>query len=180
MLLRGVELPQSELNGEDLRTVHNKAGNTGRNFGGAPLRDNSGGRINYANPVAQHLNPNFDPNAFSRAPPPPHIAAQMGFVPPPPPNWNGQQAGGHNANSFAGGGYQNNAGYQGNQGYNGSRGNGNQGYDNKNQGYYPPGPPQQQGYNGYGQGGGRDGDRRGGHSNNGYRGGRGGRGGPRY
>jgi 5'-3' exoribonuclease 2 len=196
MLLRGVDLPQPELTREDLHTVHNKASNTGRNFGGAPLRDNSGGRINYANPIAQHLNPNFDPGNFARAPPPPHIAAQMGFVPPPPPNWNGPPASGYNASSHGGASYQNHAGYQGNQGYNGHRGNGNQGYDNRNQsydsrnqgydnrnqGYHPPpGPPQQQGYNGYSQGGGKDGDRRGGYSN-GYRGGRGGRGGggPRY
>ncbi|KIW07569.1 uncharacterized protein PV09_01525 [Verruconis gallopava] len=187
MLLRGVILPPAELTREDLQTVHNKAGMTGRNFGGAPLRDSSGGRINYANPISQHLNPNFDPSQFTRAPPPPHIAAQMGFVPPPPPNWTGPPVGGHGGNPYSSRSYQNNQGYQGgqnynsgyrggsNQGYDGYWGNGNQAYDNRYQNQYPPPPiPPQQGYNGYGMG---NRDRRDGY-NDGYRGARGGRGGP--
>ncbi|MBE7180790.1 MAG: hypothetical protein INR71_06205, partial [Terriglobus roseus] len=101
MLLRGAKLPPPVLDSSDIEGTRNRAGRSGRNFGGAPLREDrnggghrggygGGGRgggaaINYGNPFAAHLNPNFNPANSNRAPPPPHIAAAQGWVPPPPP-----------------------------------------------------------------------------------------------
>ncbi len=88
MLLRGVQMPTPILDGTDIEETRTNAGRTGRGYGGAPLRDNGTGRgqkINYANPFAQHLNPNFNPAVQQRAPPPPHLVGPNGWFPPPPP-----------------------------------------------------------------------------------------------
>ena len=150
MLLRGVKLPEPTLDAGDLDDTRNRAGRTGRGFGGAPLRDggrrngngysgygngngysNQGPPINYANPFAAHLNPSFDPSMLNRAPPPPpHVAAANGWAPPPPPTMQ------------ASGSYWNGAGYtaEGGQGW----------------GYRGPPPQAQQGYGQGGNYGGRD------------------------
>jgi 5'-3' exoribonuclease 2 len=159
MLLRGVIMPTPELDNGDIQKTRGLAAKAGRGYGGAPLNNNGGyrdgnnngrgrgGRINYANPFAAHLN--FPPG---QAPPPPHLMAQQGFAPPPPPGWTPQ--GGNNNGSYNSG-YNNNS--YNNQGY---QGQGNQGY----------GHDQNQ-YQGQGR---RDEHSNGG---GGYRGGRGGRGG---
>lgn len=150
MLLRGVKMPAPVLDAADLDGTRNRAGRSGRSFGGVPLREdrngngynnhhgNRGGSINYSNPFAAHLNPNFNPGTMNRAPPPPHIAAAQGWVPPPPPSMQASGA------------------YWNGQGYNTSGGN-NWGYKG------PPGQQQQQyggGGGGGGYGGGRDDYRR--------------------
>ncbi|KAL2004134.1 hypothetical protein VTN02DRAFT_6598 [Thermoascus thermophilus] len=86
MLLRGVKFPPPTLDKTDIEIIKSKAQNSGRSFGGAPLRNGNGrgGRVNYAandrpNPFAAHLNPGFVP--------PPHLGMPMpppGWVPPPP------------------------------------------------------------------------------------------------
>lgn len=89
MLLRGVKFPPPTLDKTDIEIIKSKAQNSGRSFGGAPLRNGNGkgGRINYAasdrndrpNPFAAHLDPGFVP--------PPHLGVPMpppGWVPPPP------------------------------------------------------------------------------------------------
>jgi 5'-3' exoribonuclease 2 len=88
MLLRGVRMPPPMLDRTDIEETRTNAGKTGRGYGGAPLRENGAGRgqrINYANPFAQHLNPNFNPTMQQRAPPPPHLVGPNGWFPPPPP-----------------------------------------------------------------------------------------------
>lgn len=147
MLLRGVKMADPVLDSADIDNTRNRSNRSGRSFGGVPLRDNSGGRgngrggaINYGNPFAAHLNPNFDPNVMGRAPPPPHLAAQMGYQPPPPPTMQ------------ASGSYWTGAGYN----------TGSQGW-----GYRGPPPPanggyNQQNHNQQGYGGGRDSYRNGG------------------
>lgn len=101
MLFPGVELPRPVLDKSDLAILKSKARTSGRDFGGAPLYDNTrrdprdqqnrGGRINYAadrppldagnadsrnNPFAAFLDPRFAPNMPAQgfaapAPPPP-------------------------------------------------------------------------------------------------------------
>lgn len=145
-LLRGVEHPARALDSRDLDMQRNRANRSGRNFGGVPLyggrsnndRYQNGGPskepINYANPFAQHLDPNFAPNQTQyRGPPippppqaggqvlPPWMAAQMGWTPPPPPNFNGGRPPMPNSNYAPP--------YGAPQGNNQNRGNQRQGYD---------------------------------------------------
>ncbi|KAI9886035.1 MAG: Histone H4 [Watsoniomyces obsoletus] len=105
MLLRGVKFPPPTLDRSDIDSTKNRAGRSGRNHGGAPLRGDHGngrgrgrGRIDYA--------PNMPPSSFPTPPPGvregPTIypashpgqewARQSGFAPgwpspfPPPPH----------------------------------------------------------------------------------------------
>ena len=99
MLLRGVKLPPSTLDSADIAATKGRANNSGRSFGGAPLRGGRGGgrgrggQINYAedrpNPFAAHINPNFapPPHSFGRGGPPP--PGQFNGHPPPPIRANG-------------------------------------------------------------------------------------------
>lgn len=119
MLLRGVKFPPPALDNSDIQGVRNKAHNSGRSFGGAPLRNggNRGGRIDYTgdrpNPFAAHLDPNFvpPPNVggsvipsgwappnpgcanFSRGPPPPPRGGMSSSYRPPYPPGPGPQSG---------------------------------------------------------------------------------------
>lgn len=177
MLLRGVTMPTKALDSGDIAATRSRANRSGRSYGGVPLNDDRngghqgrGGRngggynggggnpINYANPFAAHLNPNFVPGAGRGLPPPPHVAAAGGWMPPPP----GQFGRGGPPPPTNGGGY----------GYGGGYGGG--GYGGNSQGGYQGG----QGVDSY-NGGGRRHDERGGYQdrNGGYGGGRGGRGG---
>lgn len=93
MLLRGVKFPPSALDQADVEATRNRAGRSGRSYGGAPLRGDHGGRgrgqISYAdarpNPFAAHLNPGFNnvsaPGNYWATPPAP---SGMGWAPPPP------------------------------------------------------------------------------------------------
>lgn len=111
MLLRGVKFGPPALDNGDIQGVKNRAQNSGRSFGGAPLRNGGdrGGRINFAsdrpNPFAAHLDPSFVPPpnlaapmmpsgwmppgpgsaGFSRGPPPPPRGGMSGYRPPYPP-----------------------------------------------------------------------------------------------
>ena len=154
MLLRGVIEPARQLDNADIAILKSKARHSGRDFGGAPLYDNTrrdpmdnhgrGGRINYAadrpppqqdgrgNPFAALLDPKY-------APPP-------GFPPVPLPQQQPQQQYG------GGGGYrgppqQNGGGYQYGVGYEQGHGQGQRGgayaqngygggYQNNGNGYY--------------------------------------------
>ncbi|KAK4941630.1 5'-3' exoribonuclease 2 [Elasticomyces elasticus] len=103
MLFPGVVLPPAVLDKGDLAILRSKARNSGRDFGGAPLYDNTrrdhqdqqnrGGRINYAadrpphnagppsnsnNPFAALLDPRFVPPPSGRGPPPPPPAGYGG------------------------------------------------------------------------------------------------------
>lgn len=103
MLFPGVVLPPAALDNSDLAILRSKARNSGRDFGGAPLYDNTrrdpyeqqnrNGRINYA---ANR------PPLNSEPPPPPGYANGNPFaalldpryapgVPPPPQRYGGQQ-----------------------------------------------------------------------------------------
>lgn len=130
MLLRGVQPAPPALDRQDIETTKAKAAQSGRSFGGAPLRRNDsgrgrgGGHINYnsgdnrPNPFAAHINPGFAPSA-----PPPQW--YNGYAPPPPPGQNSYRGGPPQpppqANSYYG----------------------------YNQGYGPPPPPQDRRYSGY-------------------------------
>jgi 5'-3' exoribonuclease 2 len=103
-LLRGVRHPDRILTGEDLQYQHRNANSSSRKFGNGSNRyendrpqynrsqsDNYSRRpIDYSNPIAQHLDPNFQfrmppvppPQAGGQIPPP-WMAAQMGWAPPP-------------------------------------------------------------------------------------------------
>jgi len=87
MLLRGLQMPTPALDRQDIDAARARAAHSGRGYGGAPLRDDTGrgrGRpINYANPFAQHLNPAFDPSAGRPPPPPPPPGYFQGGAPPP-------------------------------------------------------------------------------------------------
>lgn len=88
MLIRGVQMPPPALDRGDIEETRRQAGRSGRGYGGAPLRENGRGRgraINYANPFAQHLNPNFNPIGMGGPPPPPPYQGANGWIPPPPP-----------------------------------------------------------------------------------------------
>lgn len=98
MLLRGVKFPPPVLDRADIDATKNRAGTTGRSYGGAPLRGGNGngrgrgrgGNINYgaAPSISSYVAP---------MPPPPPFPPQMhgGFphglpafpppMPPPPP-----------------------------------------------------------------------------------------------
>ncbi|GFF39187.1 5'-3' exoribonuclease 2 [Aspergillus udagawae] len=112
MLLRGVKFNPPALDNADIQAVKHKAQNSGRSYGGAPLRGgHRGGRINYAsdrpNPFAAHLDPGFVPpvpgnvgggpmmpsgwippvpgsTGFSRGPPPPPRGGMSGSHHRPP------------------------------------------------------------------------------------------------
>lgn len=105
MLFPGVVLPPPVLDKSDLAILRSKARNSGRDFGGAPLYDNSrrdpqdqqnrGGRINYAadrpypgpnqggnnsdNPFAALLDPRYAPQGRGGPPPPPPPQYQNGY-----------------------------------------------------------------------------------------------------
>ncbi|RMZ77283.1 hypothetical protein DV737_g4425, partial [Chaetothyriales sp. CBS 132003] len=109
MLFPGVKLPEPVLDQTDLQILKSKARTSGRDFGGAPLYDNSRqdrmdrrpeGRINYRadappglvpppipipgvsggdNRYAPFLDPRFAQGMLHGLPPPP--------IPPPPPGW---------------------------------------------------------------------------------------------
>lgn len=111
MLFPGVVLPPAVLDQSDLAILRSKARNSGRDFGGAPLYDNSrrdpydqqnrGGRINYAanrqplnsepppppayanaNPFAALLDPRYAQGA---------LQPNRGGPPPPPQRYGGHQ-----------------------------------------------------------------------------------------
>jgi len=141
-LLRGLVPPTKLLDQNDHDMQRHRANKSGRNFGGVPLYQDRpgndrrrsgepGGRpINYANPFAQHLDPNFTsrqdgqyrgppvppPPQHAGQVPPPWMAAQMGWT---PPNFNGGRApppaNGNYQSYGAPQDYHNN--YQGNQQY---------------------------------------------------------------
>ncbi|KAI9674113.1 MAG: 5'-3' exoribonuclease 2 [Caeruleum heppii] len=88
MLLRGVKFGPAALDHADIEATKNRARNTGRSYGGAPLRSDSGrgrgrgrgGGFNYAVP---------SPHSFGSGPPPPPppgmgYGAPGGHGPPPP------------------------------------------------------------------------------------------------
>ncbi|EXJ67856.1 protein Xni [Cladophialophora psammophila CBS 110553] len=128
MLFPGVVLPPPVLDKSDLAILRSKARTSGRDFGGAPLYDNTrrdrldtqnrGGRINYA----------VDRPPFDAGPPgvPPPSHWPPGMPPPPPPGYGGQSGynrnppptngyGGHGSHTAQGYGGQD-QGYYGNQG----------------------------------------------------------------
>ena len=144
MLLRGYKPRDPVLDNSDLAILKSKARNSGRDFGGAPLYDNSrrdqydnhgrGGRINYAanrppqglnpdNPIAKYLPANF-------APPPPSMAYGRAGPPAPPQMYQRNSPGG-GPNAYG----QNNYGRDQGYGYQGHQ-NGYQGYQNGYQGGY--------------------------------------------
>lgn len=162
MLLRGVKFGQPALDNADIQGVKHKAQNSGRSFGGAPLRNGGdrGGRMNFAsdrpNPFAAHLDPSFVPppnlNApmmpagwvppgqgsagFSRGPPPPPRGGMSGYRPPYPPAGSPQgfQQVGYGQGGYYGGPPQ---GQQGHYQQPGHRGNQRGGYGNQpNRGGY--------------------------------------------
>ena len=88
-------MPTKALDSGDIAAIRSRANRSGRSYGGAPLNDDRnggyqgrGGRngggynggggnpINYANPFAAHLNPNFVPGAGRGLPPQFHDAAR--------------------------------------------------------------------------------------------------------
>ncbi|OAP59339.1 5'-3' exoribonculease Dhp1 [Fonsecaea erecta] len=137
MLFPGVVLPAPVLDKGDLAMVRSKARVSGRDFGGAPLYDNTrrdrfdtqnrGGRINYA----------ADRPPFDAGPPgmPPPNQWPPGMPPPPPPGYGNQ--GGYNrgpppANGYGGYGTHTAQGYGGqDQGYYGNQGQQNHGGTNQ-------------------------------------------------
>ena len=181
MLFPGVKLPDPVLDKSDLAILRSKARNSGRDFGGAPLYDNTrrdprdtngrGQRVNYAadrppmggppppplgvdsnNPFAAFLDPKFAPG----------MSMGRGVPPPPPPQHYGGQ-GGYTRNGPAqadgyGRGYADEYGQQGQQGNNQQqdqyRGGQSQ-YGNQGQPQYQGGGGQYQG--GYQNGGRNDG-----------------------
>ena len=125
MLFPGVVLPPPALDKSDLAILKSKARNSGRDFGGAPLYDNTrrdhmdnhnrGGRINYT----------VDRPPLNGPPPmmmPPPGQWPPGMPPPPPPNFGGQN--GYSGAPPPASGYP---------GYNNSA---SQGYGGQAQGYY--------------------------------------------
>ncbi|KAL2869339.1 5'-_3' exoribonculease Dhp1 [Aspergillus lucknowensis] len=84
MLLRGVKFSPPALDNADIQATKSRAQNSGRSYGGAPLRGgHRGGRMNYAsdrpNPFAAHLDPKFLPPANPGAP----LGTPPGWIPPP-------------------------------------------------------------------------------------------------
>ncbi|KAJ9195220.1 hypothetical protein DTO164E3_6981 [Paecilomyces variotii] len=176
MLLRGVKLPPPTLDKAEIEIVRSKAAHSGRQYGGAPLRNGNGGgrggRINYANdrpnPFAAHINPGFVPPPNMGAPMPPSgwvppAPGTMGYSqgPPPPPR------GGYNdpyRQSYPGGPQQSgnqHGGYYGQGNYHNQSSYGQQGYNQSHHG-------QGGSYQGQHYGSGRN-DRRDGGYGGGYR-----------
>lgn len=141
MLFPGVKLPPPVLDKSDIAILKSKARHSGRDFGGAPLYDNTrrdpmdnhgrGGRINYAadrpplngppppsaingnNPFAAFLDPKFAPGM--------PVQSHAGYHPPPHGNYGGrdhQYQGQRSTNGYSNG-YQDTRrdqyGYQGSQ-----------------------------------------------------------------
>ncbi|KAJ9615897.1 5'-3' exoribonuclease 2 [Cladophialophora chaetospira] len=136
MLFPGVVLPPAVLDKSDVALLRSKARNSGRDFGGAPLYDNTrrdpmdnhnrGGRINYAadrpplnGPPPMMPPPNQWPPGMP-PPPPPNFGGQNGYNrgPPPPP------IGYPGYNNYAGQGYD--QGHTQTQNYGGTQGQGQQ------------------------------------------------------
>jgi 5'-3' exoribonuclease 2 len=115
MLFPGVQMPPAALDATDLQVLKSKARSSGRDFGGAPLYDNTRrdpmdrrneGKISYRADVpapGYGQPPPFPmPGANGQDNPfaafiDPKVAASLrngipppGFPPPPPPGWNGQ------------------------------------------------------------------------------------------
>lgn len=96
MLLRGVKMPPPALNLADIEATKGRAYNSGRSYGGAPLRNDHyngrgrGGRIDYADarpyPYPPQVNPGFAPQAAlgNYHPPPMRGWAQPPSGPSPP------------------------------------------------------------------------------------------------
>lgn len=172
MLFPGVVLPPPALDKGDLAILRSKARNSGRDFGGAPLYDNTrrdprdeqnrGGRINYAadrapldarqqdnsrdNPFAAFLDPRFAPA----------MPGQGHGAPPPPPQ---QRYGGQN-------GYDRSQAARNDQGGYGGYGasNGGYNYQGQNRGGQDQGYHAGQGQNQYYGGGGAQFQQNGGRS----------------
>lgn len=234
MLLRGVVFPPPALDHSDIAMTRSRAGKTGRGFGGAPFRDNRGGRFNYSSdrnrglgqgqgqgqsrddtyipnygrdrqygaqgnndysrrdrdrgrdnyrnqPPSSYsggygqqggysqgygnsqggpslpLNPNnpfaalMDPRFMGQVPPP-HIAAQQGWVPPVAPPSGGGYNQGYGQNGYQGGGRG--GGYQGGGGYGGRNDRRDDRRDNRRDDQYRPrqGDGGRGGYGGGGRG----------------------------
>ncbi|KKK24646.1 hypothetical protein ARAM_004694 [Aspergillus rambellii] len=149
MLLRGVKFAPPALDNADIQATKHRSQNSGRSFGGAPFRNNRGGRINYAsndrpNPFAAHLDPKFVP-AGNAGPPmgapsgwiPPSGSNNFSRGPPPPPrggmshSYNSQQYGSYNSGQGQRGSYQQSS-YNHGEYYN----RGSQGSYNNGQGDY--------------------------------------------
>jgi 5'-3' exoribonuclease 2 len=181
MLFPGVQLPPAALDKADLNILRSKARNSGRDFGGAPLYDNTridpmdnqhrgNGRINYAAdrppmgfppppppgmlPVPPPgFNPNSQDNPFAAFLDPKFAGKGMPMngTGPPPPFPQQQYNGGH-------GGYQNqhrDQGGYGGQGYRQPPSQSYGGYGNQHDARSGGG----NGYGGYGQGQGQQGRR---------------------
>jgi 5'-3' exoribonuclease 2 len=165
MLFPGVVLPAPVLDSSDLHLIASKARTSGRDFGGAPLYDNTrrdpnnnhrGGRISYAadrpplnGPPPIMPPPNQWPPGMP-PPPPPNFGGQNGYnrgPPPPPPGYQGYQ--GYDQGQYGGG-----SAHNGNQQYNahGQYG-GRQHSDGHHQGQNR-GHSGRDNRNGYGNGGG--------------------------
>ncbi|MCJ1390364.1 5'-3' exoribonuclease 2 [Xylographa bjoerkii] len=89
MLLRGVKFAPSALDRADIEATKGRANRSGRSYGGAPLRGNSGngrgrGNFDYSssrpNPFAEYVNPGFAP---------PGIGSYGQRPPQPPRDWRG-------------------------------------------------------------------------------------------
>jgi 5'-3' exoribonuclease 2 len=173
MLFPGVVLPPAVLDKSDLAILKSKARTSGRDFGGAPLYDNTrrdpmdhqnrGGRISYAadrQPMNNGPPPPSSNNPFASLLDPRYAPGQGRGPPPPPPNYGGQYGYDRNGND----------GYGGQQGYNSHHGQGNYGnHQSQGRGGYDQGQYAQQGHqqqyggNGQYQQGGYQNGGRGGH-----------------
>ena len=175
MLFPGVKMPEAALDKTDLAILKGKARNSGRDFGGAPLYDNTrrdpmdnqrAPRINYA---ADRIPMGLPPPPFPPPIPPPGVTARDnpfaafldpkfaggmpgGGMPVPPPPMQFQQQR-HASQGYQQGAYQQGSG----GGYQGGYQNQQNGQGRNDGGY---GGRQQQGNGYYGQQGHQNGDRR--------------------
>ncbi|GIC91739.1 5'-_3' exoribonculease Dhp1 [Aspergillus udagawae] len=181
MLLRGVKFNPPALDNADIQAVKHKAQNSGRSYGGAPLRGgHRGGRINYAsdrpNPFAAHLDPGFVPpvpgNVGGGPMMPsgwiPPVPGSTGFSRGPPPPPRGGMSGSHHRPPYGQGPGQ----YHGNHGQGDHYGQSQQGYYNQSSYYnqsnqYNGRSSDHGGSGGYRGGGGGGGYHRGGNSRGG-------------
>ena len=152
MLLRGITEPPKQLDNSDMAILKSKARHSGRDFGGAPLYDNTRqhpqerngngreGRISYAadrpppgvappvgdsrnNPFAAFLDPKFAPVAGMPPPPPQHYG--NGNV----NGYRGPASGGSSGNGYGSYGHGSGRGSQGDGDSYGHNGRGTQHYD---------------------------------------------------